>query len=154
MNGYNKWLTSLSSASNFKYLCINDIIELIGLLPSTAHLRFFIIGTFPVALRSMSTTDNKIWSEIHLMKTTIRAKSTFCGCWLFVAVWCIIVDWRISFDWHFFLFFIFAWIIHCKLDYTFIFILLKGYTFQNRILRTMFVNFIIIIDNACVLWKQ
>lgn len=33
------------------------MIELIGLLPSTAHLRFFIMGTFPVAFRSMSTTD-------------------------------------------------------------------------------------------------
>lgn len=52
-------LTNLSSASIFKYLWINDIIELIGLLPSTAHLRFFIIGTFPVAFRSMSTADKK-----------------------------------------------------------------------------------------------
>lgn len=50
---------------------MNDMIELIGLLPSTAHFRFFIIGTFPVAFRSMSTFF------CNKTKQNIRVKSSF-----------------------------------------------------------------------------
>lgn len=51
--------TNFSSGSNFKYLWIKRIIELTGLSASTAHLRVFKIGTFPVAFSSISTVRNK-----------------------------------------------------------------------------------------------
>lgn len=100
-----KELTNLSSASIFRYLWMNDIMELIGLLPSTAHLRFFIIGTFPVAFRSMSTV--LLWWK-HENKEVkfsfidncgeIVWSFTFRRRWLFVRCG---VNWSVSFDWHF-----------------------------------------------------
>lgn len=64
-------LTNLSSASNFRYLWINLMTQLIGFSWSTAHFFVFIIGTLPVGFSRISTAMETL-IVINTMKTNVE----------------------------------------------------------------------------------